>query len=156
MRLLIPLVLVLILLDQVSKHWIVAHWQEFEVFPVLPFFNVVLVYNTGAAFSFLANAGGWQHYFFISVGLLASLLILGMIRQSQNTAERIGLALILSGAVGNIIDRFRLGKVVDFLDFHVAGYHFPAFNVADSAITIGVILIIIIQIFSRPTSIKSS
>lgn len=138
----IPVVVGLILADQISKAWIMTYWRDYEVVAILPFFNLVLVYNTGAAFSFLADASGWQHYFFVTIALLASVFLLYLITHAQTSLERFSLALILSGALGNLIDRLRLGKVVDFLDFHAYGYHFPAFNVADSCITVGVVLLI--------------
>jgi signal peptidase II len=112
--------------------------------PVTSFFNLVLVYNKGAAFSFLSDAGGWQRVFFIVLTLGAIGLIMWMIRKHRDELLFCwGLVFILGGAVGNLIDRIRLGHVVDFLDFHAAGWHFWAFNVADSAITIGAMLLIL-------------
>jgi signal peptidase II len=103
----------------------------------------VHVHNTGAAFSFLAGAGGWQRYLFLGIGIAASLLILHMLRKHQDEAlMSIGLAMILGGAVGNIFDRVWHSFVVDFLYFHYQAYAFPAFNVADSAITVGAVLLI--------------
>ncbi len=133
--------------DFVSKAWVLAIFQPHERVVVLPFFNLVLVFNSGAAFSFLANAGGWQKWFFIGLALAISVWLVIMIR--QHAAERLlpaALALVLGGALGNVIDRLRFGAVVDFLDFHVAGWHWPAFNVADSAISIGVALLLWQQI----------
>jgi signal peptidase II len=132
-----------ILLDQASKLWVLANFQFGERLPVAGFFNLVLVFNSGAAFSFLADAGGWQKWFFVVLALAISVWLVLMIR--HHAAERLlplGYALVLGGALGNVIDRLRFGAVVDFLDFHLAGWHWPAFNVADSAITVGVLLLL--------------
>jgi len=137
-------VLVLIALDQWSKVAITSRFAFGESLPVTSFFNLVLVYNTGAAFSFLSGESGWQRWFFIGITVAALALIFWMIRKHRE--ERLfcwGLVLILGGALGNLIDRVRLGHVVDFLDFHFGGWHFWAFNVADSAITVGAALLII-------------
>ena len=130
--------LLVIVLDQLTKLWILANFQYGDSVPVTAFFNLVYARNSGAAFSFLAGAGGWQRFFFIGIALGASVLIVYLLR--KHAAERgfcLALSLILGGALGNLIDRVRFGYVVDFLDFYYAGYHFPAFNVADSAITLG-------------------
>jgi signal peptidase II len=137
-------VLVLIAADQLTKLAITEHFVYGESMPVTSFFNLVLVYNKGAAFSFLSDAGGWQRVFFIVLTLGAIGLIMWMIRKHRDELLFCwGLVFILGGAVGNLIDRIRLGHVVDFLDFHAAGWHFWAFNVADSAITIGAMLLIL-------------
>lgn len=134
---------ILVLLDQISKLTIEAHFAFQEFIPVTSFFNIGLVYNPGAAFSFLANHNGWQRWFFTILSIAASIFIITQMRQyRQKTAYCIGLALILSGAIGNLIDRIRIGKVVDFLDFHLMGYHWPVFNIADSAIFIGVAILL--------------
>jgi signal peptidase II len=112
---------------------------------VWPVFNLTLVYNTGAAFSFLADAGGWQRAFLISVSLIVTLVMLIWLGRLQPT-ERLsgwGLALVIGGAVGNLIDRLALGKVVDFLQWHWHDWYWPSFNLADSAITLGVILLLL-------------
>ena len=129
--------------DQITK-WAVFLGMEYQsMIPVLPFFSLVHVHNTGAAFSFLAGAGGWQRYLFLGIGIAASLLILHMLRKHQDEPlMAIGLSLILGGAVGNIFDRVWHSFVVDFLYFHYQTYAFPAFNVADSAITVGAGLLI--------------
>lgn len=135
-----------VILDQVTKQWILASFRTMETLVVTSFFNLVLVFNPGASFSFLADAGGWQKWFFVALALVVSAWLLVMLR--QHASERLlplALALILGGALGNVIDRLRFGAVVDFLDFHLAGYHWPAFNVADSAITAGVALMLIQQ-----------
>ena len=133
-----------IVLDQISKHWVVARFDLYERLEVLPFFNLTLAYNSGAAFSFLAGAGGWQRWFFAAVAVIAVVLILGWMRKlHEERMQGAALSLILGGAVGNLYDRVVLGHVVDFLDFYWGDYHFPAFNIADTAITIGAALIIL-------------
>jgi signal peptidase II len=132
-----------ILLDQASKLWVLGSFHLGEILPVTDYFNLVLVFNSGAAFSFLASAGGWQKWFFICLALAISAWLVVMIR--RHAAERLlplALTLVLGGALGNVIDRLRFDAVVDFLDFHLAGWHWPAFNVADSAITVGVALLL--------------
>ncbi len=132
-------------LDRVTKAAVEARFEYGERLQVVEgFFDLVLVYNTGAAFSFLADAGGWQRAFFIAVAVAASALILFLLR--RHAGERwfaLGLALILGGALGNLYDRVVLGHVVDFLLFHWRGWHYPAFNVADSAITIGAVILVV-------------
>lgn len=135
-----------VVVDQITKHWILDRYALFQSEAITPFFNLVLVMNSGAAFSFLAGAGGWQKWFFIVLAVAVSIWLLVMLR--QHATERLlpaALATILGGAIGNLIDRLLFDAVVDFLDFHCAGYHFPAFNVADSAITIGVFLMLIAE-----------
>lgn len=129
--------------DQITK-WAVFLGMEYQsAIPVLPFFSFVHVHNTGAAFSFLADAGGWQRWFFLGIGITASLLLLHLLRKHQDEAlMAIGLSLILGGALGNVFDRVWHGFVVDFLYFAYQIYAFPAFNVADSAITVGAGLLI--------------
>ncbi len=110
---------------------------------VTSFFNLVLVYNRGAAFSFLAGAGGWQREFFTVIALAASVWIIWLLyRHPRQSLFCLALALVLGGALGNVIDRIAIGAVVDFLDFHAYGWHWPAFNVADSAITCGAVLLV--------------
>jgi signal peptidase II len=135
---------IVILLDQLSKITITRLFTYGESHPVTAFFNLVLVYNKGAAFSFLAQGAGWQRYFFTGIGIAAALFILYLLK--KNTGQRLfcsALALILGGAIGNVIDRIAYGHVIDFLDFYVVGWHWPAFNVADSAITIGAVLFVL-------------
>lgn len=130
--------LVLILIDQITKLWIVGSYQLGESHTITTFFNLVRVHNAGAAFSFLADASGWQRWFFTALGIGAAFLIVWMLK--NHPGQRLfclALACILGGAVGNVIDRILYGYVVDFLDFHWMGMHFPAFNVADSAISLG-------------------
>lgn len=135
---------IILLLDQLSKITILKTLAENQGFPVTSFFNIVLVYNPGAAFSFLANESGWQRYFFTAIGLCAAVGITWLLRRSAD--QRLfcsALALILGGAIGNVIDRILYGKVVDFLDFHVGTWHWPAFNIADSAICVGAVLFVV-------------
>lgn len=137
------LALLLVLLDQLSKYWVSASFAYGEVRAVTGFFNLVLTHNQGAAFSFLATAGGWQRGLFIVIALVAIVVIAVLL--ARHAAEKLfcfALALILGGAIGNVIDRIALGYVVDFLDFYVAGWHWPAFNLADSAITVGAVLLV--------------
>ena len=134
-----------VVLDQLSKFWIMATFEEYEVLVIWPVFNLTLVYNTGAAFSFLSDAGGWQRWFFITIGILVSAIMAVWLRR-LGAHERLtgyGLALVIGGAVGNVIDRIWLGKVVDFLQWHWQEWYWPSFNVADSAITLGVILLLL-------------
>lgn len=140
----------IIAVDQVTKLWVLGSFYLHEQRAVTDFFNLVLVFNSGAAFSFLAGAGGWQKWFFVGLALVISLWLLSMLR--QHATERLlpaALSLVLGGALGNVIDRLRFDAVVDFLDFHIAGWHWPAFNVADSAITLGVGLMLLHQ-FIQP------
>ncbi|MHB1359294.1 MAG: signal peptidase II [Rhodocyclaceae bacterium] len=133
----------IIIADFVSKAWVLSVFHLHESRAVTSFFNLVLVFNPGASFSFLADAGGWQRWFLIVLALAISAWLVVMIR--QHARERLlpfALTLVLGGALGNVIDRLRFGAVVDFLDFHVAGWHWPAFNVADVAIVGGVVLLL--------------
>jgi signal peptidase II len=134
---------IVVVLDLASKALVTDAFRYGEVREVLPFFNLVLVHNTGAAFSFLAQAGGWQRWFFTGVAALISAVLIWMLRKPGTPALlSCGLALVLGGALGNLYDRVTLGYVVDFVQVHAGGWYFPAFNVADSAITVGVTLLI--------------
>ncbi|CDG81831.1 signal peptidase II [Janthinobacterium agaricidamnosum] len=136
---------IVILIDQVSKITITKLFSYAEELVVTSFFNLTLVYNKGAAFSFLSNQGGWQRYLFTAIGLGAAAYIIYLL--NKHRGQRLfcwALSLIMGGAIGNVIDRLLYGHVVDFLDFHWSGWgHFPAFNIADSAIFIGAVLFII-------------
>ncbi|MYN16677.1 lipoprotein signal peptidase [Rugamonas sp. FT107W] len=136
---------IVILFDQLSKITITKTFQLGEEKVITSFFNLVLAYNKGAAFSFLQNSGGWQRYFFTAIALAAAVWIIVLLKKHGN--QRMfswALSLILGGAIGNVIDRILYGHVVDFLDFHWSAFgHFPAFNVADSAICIGAALFIL-------------
>ena len=141
------LALVVVLADQFTKVLIVVRYGLGEGFAVTDFFNIVRVHNEGAAFSFLASAGGWQRWFFTGLGLVSAGVIVWMLKKHPGQ-QLFGLALscILGGAVGNVIDRVLYGYVVDFLDFHHAGIHFPAFNLADSAITLGAACLVLDEV----------
>lgn len=130
--------LAIIVIDQISKQWILSIFQLGDGIPLTGFFNLVRAHNTGAAFSFLADAGGWQRWFFVAIGIAATVLIIWQLRKHRGE-KLFGLALssILGGALGNVIDRLQHGYVVDFLDFYLGSSHFPAFNVADMAICLG-------------------
>jgi signal peptidase II len=136
--------LVIIVLDQVTKSLILANFAYGDSVHVTPFFNVVRVHNTGAAFSFLAGASGWQRWFFVGLGAVAAGFIVWMLRSHGGQKMFAwALALILGGALGNVIDRLLHGYVVDFIQVHWADKFFPSFNLADSAITLGAILLIV-------------
>jgi signal peptidase II len=145
------LALVILLADQFTKVLIVASFQWGDSQTVTSFFNLVRVHNSGAAFSFLANAGGWQRWFFTGIGVVATVFIVYLLRSHpQQTLFCFALSLVLGGAVGNVIDRLLYGHVIDFLDFHwdwlapmFYGGHFPAFNIADSAISVGTVCLIV-------------
>ena len=135
-----------ILLDQASKFWVVANFDLYDSRYIFEYFNLTRLHNTGAAFSFLASASGWQRWFFIFLGIGVSVFIMAWLRTLPPKGQSwlsAGLALILGGALGNVIDRAVYGHVVDFLHFHYGDAYFPAFNVADSAITAGAICLII-------------
>lgn len=138
------LALILLIADQFTKVLILGYYRLGDATYVTSFFNVVRVHNSGAAFSFLASASGWQRWFFTAIGIAAALFIVWMLK--SHAGQRLfslALACILAGAIGNVIDRSLHGYVVDFLDFHYRGWHFPAFNIADSAITLGAICLIL-------------
>ena len=134
---------VVIVLDQISKQIVLAGIQPGETIYVAPFWNWVLTFNRGAAFSFLASEEGWQRWFFTVLALGVSGWIVFMLRShAGQKLLSLALALIMGGALGNVIDRIRFGAVVDFVQWHAAGYYWPAFNVADSAITVGAVLMV--------------
>ncbi len=138
------LAVVLIVLDQISKQAVVASLALHEAVPYTNFFSLVNVRNYGAAFGFLNNAGGWQTVFFSAVAVIASVVIIRWLWQIAGTQRQLslGLVLILSGALGNLIDRIAFGYVIDFLSFHYGDWAFPAFNIADMAISAGAILLL--------------
>ena len=147
LRVLLPwgtIAAVIAISDQVTKAVVEGWIERGEVIRITGFFNLVLAYNSGAAFSFLADAGGWQRWFFVSIASVAAVVIAWLLyRHRDEGLFCAGLSLILGGAIGNLWDRIALGHVVDFLDFHAAGWHWPAFNVADSGITVGAALLIL-------------
>jgi len=141
----LSLAALVIVLDQLTKWLVLGSFAFAERRPVIPgFFDLTLVYNTGAAFSFLAGAGGWQRWFFVGIGVAASLFIVHLLRRhGEQRPFALALTLILGGALGNVIDRLVHGKVVDFLLVHWRDLYWPAFNVADSAITVGAVLMVV-------------
>jgi signal peptidase II len=140
----VSLAAVIVLVDQSTKLAIERSFDFGDVRPVTSFFNLVLTYNKGAAFSFLASASGWQANFLTVIGIGASVFILYLLaKHGHQRLFAMSLTLILGGAVGNVIDRIAYGHVIDFLDFHAGGWHWPAFNVADSAIVGGAVLLIL-------------
>jgi signal peptidase II len=141
------LALIICIADQFTKTLILGNYKLGDSTYVLNFFNIVRAHNTGAAFSFLQNAGGWQRWLFTGIGVVATIFIIWMLRShAGQKLFAFALACILGGAVGNVVDRLMHGYVVDFLDFHWSGWHFPAFNIADSAITIGAACLILDEI----------
>lgn len=135
----------IIVLDWHSKQWASQALELYRPREVLSWLNITLAHNYGAAFSFLADAGGWQRWFFVTLASVVSLaLLVWLIRLPRKEwMTGLGLGLVLGGAIGNVVDRIRLGYVVDFIDVHFGAWHYPAFNVADSAITCGVILLLL-------------
>jgi signal peptidase II len=132
----------IVLIDQISKWIVLGALRPGEAIYVAPFFNWVLTFNAGAAFSFLSDAGGWQRWLFTVLALGVSAWIVVLLRRHSGEFRlSFALTLVLGGALGNVIDRMRFGAVVDFIQWHAAGYYWPAFNVADSAITVGAILL---------------
>ena len=134
-----------LIIDQITKQLVVNSFDLYESMNVLPFFDLRYVQNPGAAFSFPADQDGWQRWFFTIIAAVASVVFLVWLAKTpkNNPLLSVALAFMLSGAMGNLIDRALFGYVIDFLDFHVAGKHWPAFNVADSAIFIGAALMIL-------------
>jgi len=136
--------LLAVVLDQGSKLAIVGSMKLYQSIPVMPYFNLTYVHNTGAAFSFLSEAGGWQRWFFAGLALVISIVIAVWLARlkKHETLLAVALSLVLGGAIGNLIDRLAYGYVIDFLDVYYQTWHWPAFNIADSAITLGVILML--------------
>lgn len=143
--------LIVIVLDQATKQWFESSFMVYEVVNVLPFFNLTLVYNEGAAFSFLSDQSGWQRWFLAAVAVVVTTVLVIWLRglRDQEKLTAISLGLIIGGAVGNLIDRLLFGHVIDFLDFFLGQHHWPAFNIADSAIFIGVAVMIYEVLFER-------
>lgn len=143
----LALAALVVVLDQLTKGWVMARMSFGSTVTVTPFFDLVLVYNPGAAFSFLADHSGWQRWFFVALAFVISAWLLVLMRRHQREVLLpLAFAMIVGGAFGNVIDRFVHGAVVDFLYFHAGRYGWPAFNLADSAITLGVILMLWAQI----------
>lgn len=138
------LALLILVVDQLTKVLILAYYHHGEATELTGWLNIVRVHNRGAAFSFLAGADGWQRWFFVGIGIAAALFIVYLLR--THTGQRLfcfALSCVMGGALGNVLDRLLHGYVVDMVDFHIGSWHFPAFNVADSAITLGVILLLL-------------
>jgi signal peptidase II len=150
--------LLVIVLDQITKWLATANLQMFQPVEVMPLFNLTLMHNTGAAFSFLSDAGGWQRWFFSVLAIGVSIFILFWMKKLQRheTITAVALALVLGGALGNVIDRVRFGYVVDFIDVYIGDAHWPAFNIADSAITIGAVLLIWMSFRSSEKKIETT
>ncbi len=138
------LTLLFLVVDQVTKHWVAGTFDLYESVAVMPYFNLTYVHNEGAAFSFLADQSGWQRWFFAAIATAACVLFSYWMAKTpaSNKVLGVGFALMLSGAMGNLIDRVLLGYVIDFLDFYIGNAHWPAFNIADSAIFVGAALMI--------------
>lgn len=140
----LALALIILIADQFTKVLIMGYYRLGDSTTITSFFNIVRAHNTGAAFSFLAGASGWQRWFFTGIGVAAAIFIVWMLR--SHPGQRLfsfALSCVLGGAIGNVSDRLIHGYVVDFLDFHWAGWHFPAFNVADMAISLGAACLIL-------------
>jgi signal peptidase II len=140
----------IVVADQLTKAYITRHFGEFEFTSVLPVLDITCMHNVGAAFSFLATASGWQRWLFIGLAVGVSVAIVGWLWRLPKGAHGLlaaGLALVLGGALGNVIDRIRLGYVIDFIHFHWDRAYFPAFNVADSAITVGAACLLLDALF---------
>ncbi len=137
--------------DQASKlaaeHWLTPHTP----LPVTSWFNLSLIYNTGAAFGFLSDAGGWQRWFFVVITLVICVILIGWLRHLRDNEARagIGITMILGGALGNLCDRLAYGRVVDFLDLHYGAFHWPTFNIADACISGGALLLIYATLFGK-------
>jgi signal peptidase II len=142
---------IVVILDQVSKCYAVEYLHFGESLRVLPFFSLTISYNPGAAFSFLGTAGGWQVYLLTAISIVMSVILLVWLLRfpSGYKIRALGVSLVLGGAVGNLIDRIRLNYVIDFLDFHLKTWHYPIFNLADTAISIGAILLIWSFLFTK-------
>lgn len=139
------LALVVLVVDLGSKQWVMTHFQLGESLPLIPFFNLTYAHNPGAAFSFLADKGGWQRWFFavIALAITAALLVLMYRSSASQKLNNIAYAMIIGGAVGNLTDRLVHGYVIDFVDFYINDWHYPIFNIADAGICIGALLIVL-------------
>lgn len=147
----LALAVVVLVLDQISKWVALDHFSQApRMLEVLPFFNLVLVWNTGISFGMFGGNGAWGSWVLVGLAVVISIVLSIWLTKAETRYTALGLASIIGGAVGNIIDRVRFGAVVDFLDFHVWGYHWPAFNVADSAIFIGAAVLILESLFNKP------
>lgn len=146
----------IVVIDQISKWVVLGLLRPGETRYFTPFWNWVLAFNPGAAFSFLSDAGGWQRWFFTIVSLAASIWIVSLLRQHRAEFRlSLALTLILGGALGNLVDRLRFGMVVDFVQWHAAGFYWPAFNLADSSIFLGAMLLLWDQLWTKPRAGKA-
>ncbi len=150
--------LVVILLDQLSKYFASTQLVYAEPLPVLPWFNLTLLFNRGAAFSFLSEAGGWQRWFFVAVSMTAAVFLTVWLHRlkPRQWSLALALALVIGGAVGNLIDRLWLGYVIDFIQLYYKSFYWPAFNVADSAITVGAVMLVWDGLFADKKQAGSS
>ncbi len=141
----LSLSLVVLLLDQASKLWVDATMRLYQTIEIIPFFQFTYLRNSGAAFSFLSDAGGWQRWFFVTLAVIISIVIVVWVLRlpAKNRWLAVALALVLGGALGNLIDRIAYGYVIDFIDLYYQDWHWPAFNIADSAISIGVVMMLL-------------
>lgn len=141
----LSLSLVILLLDQASKLWVDATMRLYQTIEIIPFFQFTYLRNSGAAFSFLSDAGGWQRWFFVTLAVIISIVIVVWVLRlpAKNRWLAVALTLVLGGALGNLIDRIAYGYVIDFIDLYYQDWHWPAFNIADSAISIGVVMMLL-------------
>ena len=147
---------VIIVLDQISKQYAERSLELYERISVMPFFNLTLAYNEGAAFSFLSDAGGWQRWFFLILTAVISVVLFFWLKKSESKLESMAISMVLGGAIGNFIDRLLFGHVIDFLDVYYQSHHWPAFNVADMAISGGVVLLIISSFKTQPNNSENT
>ena len=146
----------IIIADQISKLLMLDHFQLHETLPLIDgLLNLTLAFNEGAAFSFLSDAGGWQRWFFTVLAVVVSSILIVWLKRTDRGDWRtaLPLALVVGGAIGNVIDRVRLGHVVDFIDVHYGSWSFPAFNVADSAISVGAVLLLVFALFGSKSGV---
>ena len=141
-------------LDQITKLWVVANFDLYESIQIVPQINITYVHNTGAAFSFLSSAGGWQRWFFVGVAVIASIILTVWLARLKTSDEwmAVTLSLILGGAIGNLFDRISYAYVIDFIDVYYQTWHWPVFNIADCAISIGVVMMLIDTFRPEPTN----
>lgn len=136
-------VVLMLMVDQATKYWMLTHLTAYKPKPIMPMFNLTLAFNSGSAFSFLSHAGSWHHWFFVIFSLsMITMLFIWLFRlPSQAKLQSVALALILSGAIGNLIDRLRIGYVIDFIQVYYKSFYWPVFNIADSCICLGAFLL---------------
>lgn len=144
---------IIIVIDQLSKYWVSHHLTLYKPVTCLSFLNLLLAYNSGAAYNFLAKGGGWQIYFFAIISFVIAVVFIIWLAQLPRSMywRALGISLIIGGAIGNFIDRVRLTYVIDFIDFHIRDWHFAIFNIADSAITVGAIILLLSLLFAKKT-----